>query len=114
MRAPIALAALALLASSGAHADKQPHVIRIATVAPDADGVEGTYVEYIGVNRNARGRGVAKALLHAVFADARDRGRNRVALEVDADSPTKADELYLSLGFHTDYRTESWFDDVRV
>lgn len=38
MRAPLVLATLALLASSGAHADKQPHVIRIATVAPDGSG----------------------------------------------------------------------------
>lgn len=92
------------------------HVPAGATVcsvlSPDSDGVEGSYVEYIGVNRNARGRGVAKGMLHAVIADARDRGRNRVGLEVDADSPTKADELYRSLGWETDYVTESWFKDL--
>jgi len=77
-----------------------------------ASGVEGTYVEYIGVSRRARGRGVAKALLHSVIAEAASRGRDRVGLEVDADSPTGADQLYSSMGWHTDYVTESWHKDI--
>ena len=35
----------------------------------DAQGFEGSYVDYIGVHRRARGRGVAKALLHTVIED---------------------------------------------
>ncbi|TYL56044.1 GNAT family N-acetyltransferase [Nocardioides sp. BGMRC 2183] len=85
-----------------------------SVLARDADGFEGSYVEYIGVNRNARGRGVAKGLLNTVIADARDRGRDRVGLEVDADSPTSADQLYRSMGWETDYATESWFKDLTV
>lgn len=81
-------------------------------VRPDADGVEGSYVDYIGVHRRARGRGVAKALLHTVIADTARRGRNRVGLEVDADSPTGADGLYLAMGWVTDYRTQSWHRDL--
>ena len=78
----------------------------------DADGFEGSYVDYIGVHRRARGRGVAKALLHTVIADAARRGRNRVGLEVDADSPTGADGLYTSMGWVTDYRTQSWHREL--
>ncbi len=78
----------------------------------NAAGHEGSYVEYIGVHRDARGRGVAKALLHAVIADAAQRGRDRVGLEVDADSPTGADGLYYSMGWKTDYVLESWFKDL--
>lgn len=78
----------------------------------DATGHEGSYVDYIGVHRRARGRGVAKALLHTVIADAARRGRNRVGLEVDADSPTGADGLYTSMGWVTDYRTQSWHQDL--
>ncbi len=74
----------------------------------DSGGAEGSYVDYIGVHRRARGRGVAKALLHSVIGDAARRGRNRVGLEVDADSPTGADGLYTAMGWVTDYRTESW------
>lgn len=75
---------------------------------PDAAGACGSYVDYIGVHRRARGRGVAKALLSTVIADAARRDRPRVSLEVDADSSTNADGLYLSLGWVVDHRTESW------
>lgn len=80
----------------------------------DDSGVEGSYVDYIGVHRRARGRGVAKTLLYTVIADAARRGRNRVGLEVDADSPTGADGLYTSLGWVTDYRTQSWHRDLTL
>ena len=81
-------------------------------LSADRTGAEGTYVDYIGVNRAARGRGVAKGLLHTALSDAAERGHDRVSLEVDADSPTKADGLYVSMGWVTDYITESWFRDV--
>lgn len=87
----------------------------VCSVLPGKDGgPEGTYVEYIGVNRHARGRGVAKSLLGEVMADAARRGRDRIGLEVDADSPTSADQLYRSLGWETDYVTDSWFKDLRL
>ncbi|WP_435200938.1 GNAT family N-acetyltransferase [Janibacter sp. GS2] len=86
-----------------------------ALVLPeDARGCEGTYIDYIGVHRLARGRGVAKSLLHTVLADTARRGRNRVSLEVDADSPTGADGLYESMGWVTGHRTESWHKDIRL
>lgn len=81
---------------------------------PDASGTPGSYIDYIGVHRRARGRGVAKALLFTVIRDALERGRNRVGLEVDADSPTGADGLYTSLGWTTTYRTQSWQRDLDV
>jgi ribosomal protein S18 acetylase RimI-like enzyme len=85
----------------------------VSTVLPEnAEGHEGSYIDYIGVHRQARGRGVAKALLHTVIADAAQRGRDRVGLEVDADSPTGADGLYASMGWKTDYVIESWFKDL--
>lgn len=87
----------------------------VSTVSPpDASGTEGSYVSYIGVDRLARGRGVAKALLATVITDAAERGRNRVGLEVDADSPTGADGLYSSLGWETSYVSESWQKDIAL
>jgi ribosomal protein S18 acetylase RimI-like enzyme len=74
----------------------------------------GSYVEYIGVLESARGRGVAKALLATIVADAAARGRDHVGLEVDADSPTGAHRLYASLGWTTSYVTESWHRHVDV
>ncbi len=79
-----------------------------------AGSPDGSYVEYIGVLQNARGRGVAKSLLTTVIADAASRSRDRVGLEVDADSPTGADGLYVSMGWKTRYVTESWHRNVPV
>ncbi|MFC7463373.1 GNAT family N-acetyltransferase [Brachybacterium sp. GCM10030252] len=69
---------------------------------------EGTYLEYLGVHRSARGLGIAKALLRVAIADAAERGRTHVDLEVDADSPTGADGLYAAMGWETFERTQSW------
>ncbi len=85
-----------------------------SVLGPDGAGLEGSYIDYIGVHQRARGRGVAKALLHTVIADAARRGRNRVGLEVDDASPTGADGLYTAMGWVTKYRTESWHRDVYV
>jgi ribosomal protein S18 acetylase RimI-like enzyme len=79
-----------------------------------AGKADGSYVEYIGVLQSARGRGVAKTLLNTIIADAAANGRDRVGLEVDADSPTGADGLYLSMGWTTKYATQSWHRDVPV
>jgi GNAT superfamily N-acetyltransferase len=75
---------------------------------------DGSYVEYIGVLQSARGRGVATSLLHTIIADAASRGRNRVGLEVDADSPTGAHGMYRAMGWETSYVTESWHRDIPV
>jgi GNAT superfamily N-acetyltransferase len=96
-------------------APSQPGGAVVSSVlVPDASGRAGSYVDYIGVHRRARGRGVAKALLGTVVRDAADRGRNRVDLEVDADSPTGADQLYAALGWTETDRTESWHADLDV
>ncbi len=92
-----------------AEVDGQPAGALVGT-----ESGSGSYVAYIGVIGLARGRGVAKGLLRTVVADAAARGRDHVALEVDADSPTGADRLYRGLGWETSYVTESWHRDVPV
>jgi ribosomal protein S18 acetylase RimI-like enzyme len=79
-----------------------------------AGHADGSYVSYLGVLPNARGRGVARSLLRTIIADAAGNGRDRVGLEVDADSPTGADRLYQSMGWTTSYMTQSWHKDVPV
>ena len=86
----------------------------IGTASESSSGPAGSYVAYLGVLEAARGRGVAKRLLRTIIADAADRGRDRVGLEVDADSPTGASGLYTSMGWETRYVTESWHKDVPV
>ena len=93
---------------------REPAGALVGTHSESSDGPDGSYVSYIGVVEAARGRGVAKGLLRTIIADASSRGRNRVTLEVDADSSTGADQLYLSLGWRTSYVTQSWHRDVPV
>jgi ribosomal protein S18 acetylase RimI-like enzyme len=92
----------------------QPVGALIGTVSESAQGADGSYVSYLGVLEAARGRGVATGLLRTIIADAAARGRDRVGLEVDADSPTGAAGLYTSMGWKTKYVTESWHRDVPV
>ncbi len=85
----------------------------VGSVLPeDADGFEGSYIDYLGVTPRARGRGVARALLAAVIGDAALRGRSRVELEVDSESLTGAGTLYESMGWRTEYQTQSWHRDA--
>ena len=91
----------------------RPAGVLVASASTDADGrAVGSYVDYLGVLRTARGRGVARSLIDAVVTDAAERGRTSVALEVDADSPTGATDLYRTTGFTTSYRTQSWHRDA--
>jgi len=60
------------------------------------------YIGSLGVLREGRGRGVAKALLAEAFAFYRDAGRARVLLHVDSESPTGATRLYESVGMTKD------------
>jgi mycothiol synthase len=86
----------------------------VGSASQGSAGPEGSYVDYLGVLEAARGRGVAKGLLDTIVADAAARGRDRVGLEVDADSPTGAAGLYTSMGWTTKYVTQSWHRDVPV
>jgi mycothiol synthase len=83
-----------------------------ALIGERSGGGAESYVAYLGVTQAARGRGVATSLLRAVIADAAERGRDRVTLEVDADSPTGAERLYAAMGFEQEYSTESWHCEV--
>lgn len=94
--------------------EPQPVGALVGTVSESTTGPDGSYVSYLGVLEAARGRGVAKGLLRTIIADAARRGRDRVGLEVDADSPTGAAGLYTSMDWATKYVTESWHRDVPV
>jgi ribosomal protein S18 acetylase RimI-like enzyme len=60
------------------------------------------YVASIGVIREHRGRGIARALLRARMADDVERGFLSTILHVDATNPTGATHLYESLGMVAD------------
>ena len=94
--------------------EAEPAGALVGTVSESSTGPDGSYVSYLGVLESARGRGVATGLLRTIIADAASRQRDRVGLEVDADSPTGADGLYTAMGWGTKYVTESWHRDVPV
>lgn len=79
-------------------------------VIPATEGkAAGTYLDYLGVHRTARGKGVSSALLRASIVDAAEKGHDRVRLEVDDASPTAADSIYRGLGFEVKETTQTWF-----
>ncbi|MCU0506708.1 MAG: GNAT family N-acetyltransferase [Chloroflexi bacterium] len=62
-------------------------------------GRRRVWIDKVSVRRQWRGRGVARALLLAAMAEARDRGLTSAALGVDTDNTTGALGLYERLGF---------------
>jgi ribosomal protein S18 acetylase RimI-like enzyme len=56
------------------------------------------YVRAVGVQKQLRGRGIARALLLSAFADYQVRGRQGVQLGVDTGNTTGATRLYASVG----------------
>ncbi|HZX05956.1 GNAT family N-acetyltransferase [Kribbella sp.] len=67
----------------------------------EATGVRELYVGQVGTRRAYRGRGLARAALAKVLAEAAQAGYQRAGLGVDADNPTGALGLYEKLGFTT-------------
>jgi mycothiol synthase len=63
------------------------------------NGVAEGHVDVLGVRREFRRRGVARALLTRGLLGLRDAGMDSASLDVDADSPTGANKLYASVGF---------------
>jgi GNAT superfamily N-acetyltransferase len=62
----------------------------------------GGYIGAIGVRRQWRGKGYAKALLLHSFRAFYERGMPRVTLGVDAENPTGATHLYERVGMHVE------------
>jgi GNAT superfamily N-acetyltransferase len=62
----------------------------------------GGYIGALGVRRQWRGKGYAKALLLHSFREFYERGMPRVTLGVDAENPTGATHLYERVGMHVE------------
>ena len=73
-----------------------------AVARNEANRNGGGYVGALGVRREYRGCGYAKALLMRTFAEFWDRGVPRVTLGVDATNPTGATHLYERVGMHVE------------
>lgn len=71
------------------------------------------WVGSIGVRPAWRRRGIAEALLELSFAEFFRRGERRVALGVDAQSPTGATRLYEKAGMHVFWEAVVYEKELR-
>jgi mycothiol synthase len=62
----------------------------------------GGLVNWLGVRKQWRHRGLARALLLHLLRELRGRGAARAGLGVDAENPTGATRLYESAGMHVE------------
>ena len=66
------------------------------------------YVGRLAVIEEARGRGLAKFLLHDAFAVDAAAGRSGTILHVDSSNPTPAVALYTAVGMRADLISDIW------
>ncbi|MBA3347446.1 MAG: GNAT family N-acetyltransferase [Actinobacteria bacterium] len=74
---------------------------------------EWGWIGTLGVRRPWRRRGIAEALLATAFAELYRRGEPRVALGVDAQSPTGATRLYEKAGMHVFWEAVVYEKELR-
>ena len=67
-------------------------------------GDNGAQIGNLAVRMPWRGRGIARALLHAAFGTLRQRGQAVVRLYVDAQNVTNAVRVYESAGMRVSRR----------
>ncbi|HEU6444122.1 MAG TPA: GNAT family N-acetyltransferase [Gaiellaceae bacterium] len=72
------------------------------------------WIGTLGVRPAFRRRGIAEALLKRSFAEFFRRGERRVALGVDAQSPTGATRLYERAGMHVLYEVIVYEKELRA
>jgi mycothiol synthase len=80
----------------------------VAATRNDPERSGGGWIGALGVRREWRGRGLAKALLLASFREFHRRGKRRVGLGVDSENPTGATKLYESVGMEVDMEQVVW------
>jgi ribosomal protein S18 acetylase RimI-like enzyme len=62
-------------------------------------GFSSAYIDFVGVTRAWRKRGIAPALLSRTLSAIAEAGLEKAVLDVDSDSPTGALGLYTGVGF---------------
>ena len=71
------------------------------------------YIETLAVRRPWRRRGVALALLHHSFGELYRRGKQKVSLDVDAQSLTRATRVYEKAGMHVQRQSITYEKELR-
>jgi mycothiol synthase len=71
------------------------------------------YIALVGVRAEARGRGIADAMLRSSFVGFHERGRAGALLLVDSESTTGANRLYERIGMEAQPRFSTWEKTLR-
>jgi len=74
---------------------------------------EMAYVDTLGVRRAWRRRGLGLAMLQHAFRACYERGKHKVALEVDSSSLTGATRLYEKAGMHVQRQEVNYEKELR-
>lgn len=72
------------------------------------DPADRAWIAWLGVHPSHRHRGVANALLHAVFNELRHRGHQTVGVDVDTHNQTGANAVYEHIGMTITGRADQW------
>jgi GNAT superfamily N-acetyltransferase len=81
-------------------------------IARSPRAADTAVIETLGVVRDRRRRGIARALLLTAFEELARRGIARAELSVDADNTTGATRLYERVGMRVAYVWDFWRKDV--
>ncbi|HEY9355926.1 MAG TPA: GNAT family N-acetyltransferase [Arthrobacter sp.] len=71
-------------------------------------GIREGYTELLGVRREYRGRGIARALLADAMRRFTDAGMDVASLDVDSENPTGALALYTKMGYQAVNTSMAW------
>lgn len=83
-----------------------------AVIARAEDDLGTGWVSTVGVRAEARGLGIADALLRSTFAGLAQRGLTRAMLGVDSQNETGATRLYERAGMRVQFEICAWVLDV--
>jgi ribosomal protein S18 acetylase RimI-like enzyme len=70
------------------------------------------HINWLGVRKAWRRRGLAEALLRRSFSELYARGKSRTGLGVDAENVTGALQVYERVGMHATIRFATWQKDL--
>ncbi|QDY91360.1 GNAT family N-acetyltransferase [Arthrobacter sp. UKPF54-2] len=74
----------------------------------EARGFKEGYTDLLGVRREFRGRGIARALLADAMRRFAAAGMDKASLDVDSENPTGALDLYTKMGYVAVNRSMAW------
>lgn len=90
-------------------------IVGVSLCQPSEGGnLEMGWVATLGVIREYRGKGIAKALLYHSFGEFYRRGKKSVGLGVDAASLTGATKLYESVGMRVTQQYANFSKELRA